>query len=333
MDIRIVNLRAIAIFIVILGHSIILYDPSWGLYHSEVAMPLFEYVKQHLINPIQMPIFFFISGFLFYRSVNGRNQLSFKKFFLSKFIRLIIPYFCIAILWMNPIKYLVRAPGYSALSEIPTVLVEQFLFSGFLGHLWYLPTLLGVYIIAFLCVKFLYKNIKCKYHIYWNLLLFVSFLLLYYLRQFVPSYFCLASVANYLVFFFGGYLFACSNGLLKTNIPPFFFKKIVVWSCWVLALLGSCSLVYLRPLFLLLLIVVSYWLIPNKTNNLISSISERSFGIYLFHSPLIYITYTYFINSSPWLVLFLNFIVMGVVSYILTICISKTKIKFIIGEK
>ena len=73
-------------------------------------------------------------------------------------------------------------------------------------------------------------------------------------------------------------------------------------------------------------------IIPNKTNTVIRKISDNSFGIYLFHSPLIYIIYSSFIDSCPWVVLFLNFIVMGLLSYILTIVISKTRLKFIIGK-
>lgn len=63
MDIRIVNLRVLAIVIVVLGHSIILYDPSWGVMHTTVEMLLFQCIKEG-INFIQIKLFFSISGFL-----------------------------------------------------------------------------------------------------------------------------------------------------------------------------------------------------------------------------------------------------------------------------
>lgn len=160
MDVRIVNLRAIAILIVVLGHSIILYDPAWGLYHSDIPMPLFEGIKQHLINPIQMPIFFFISGFLFYFSVNGKREFSFMRFFRSKFSRLIIPYFCIAFLWTDPIKWLVGAPGFDNISNFKSIVLYQTLFSGYLGHLWYLPTLFGIFVISYLSVYFFLSSFQ-----------------------------------------------------------------------------------------------------------------------------------------------------------------------------
>ena len=331
MDIRIVNLRAIAILIVVLGHSIILYDPSWGLYHSEVVMPMFELIKRYLINPIQMPIFFFISGFLFYRSINKTVSPSFGKFFRSKFLRLIVPYFCIAMLWMNPIKWLVRAPGYENFSDCLTILKYQFLFSGSLGHLWYLPTLFGVFLIVFLCLLWFNSIPECRSRKFLHVSLFILFLLSHYLSAYFPSYFCLSSIAYYLIFFFVGYLLSYNISCVNLLCSSFTNIRWIGYVCWLIFLFCACHFTHLRAIFVILFVSISYLLIPDKTNKFIRSISDNSFGIYLFHSPLIYITYAYYTNSNPWLVLFLNFIVMGTISYLLTYYISKTKLKFIIG--
>ena len=75
-----------------------------------------------------------------------------------------------------------------------------------------------------------------------------------------------------------------------------------------------------------------YIIIPNKENEYLSFISSVSFGVYLFHSPLCYITYTFIPNVNPLLVIFLNFIVFGLISILLTMFIKKTKLKVIIGE-
>lgn len=60
---KIDNLRAIAILLVVLGHSIIIYDPNWGLITSDIECLPFFYLKQ-MINLIQMPLFFFNFGLL-----------------------------------------------------------------------------------------------------------------------------------------------------------------------------------------------------------------------------------------------------------------------------
>lgn len=62
-------------------------------------------------------------------------------------------------------------------------------------------------------------------------------------------------------------------------------------------------------------------------------INKNSFGIYLFHSPLIYITYTLIPNSNPIIILLINFGIFGTVGFILTEIFRKIKIlKFAIGE-
>lgn len=329
MDIRIVNLRAIAILLVVIGHSIILYDPSWGLYYSEVSMPLFESIKHYLINPVQMPIFFFISGFLFYHSVNSKKELSFSKFFRSKFFRLIVPYFCIALLWMNPIKWLVHAPGYANISDLKFVILYQTLFSGHLGHLWYLPTLFGVFAVAFLCELFFKHYIRSSWHTSFHVALLFIFFILHYVAPYSPSWFCLSSIANYMVYFYGGIIF---NVLLINRIivlPP---PKVGILLCWLASLGGAICIESIRVFFILVFVVSSYLLLPASTNRLMKSLSDNSYGIYLFHSPLIYIIYTYFKDSNPWLVLFLNFIVMGGLAWLLTIVVSKSRLKFIVGN-
>lgn len=329
MDIRIVNLRAIAILLVVIGHSIILYDPSWGLYHSEVSMPLFESIKHYLINPVQMPIFFFISGFLFYHSISNKKELSFSKFFRSKFFRLIVPYFCIALLWMNPIKWLVHAPGYENISDFKSVILYQILFSGHLGHLWYLPTLFGVFSVAFLCELFFKRYIRSSWHTSFHVALLLIFFLLHYVAPYFPSWFCLSSIASYIVYFYGGCLFKVLivNGI---SMPP--PPKVCVLLCWLASLGGAICIESVRVFFIIVFVVSSYLLLPASTNRLMKSLSDNSYGIYLFHSPLIYIIYTYFKDSNPWLVLFLNFIVMGGLSWLLTIVVSKSRLKFIVGN-
>lgn len=103
------NLRAIAILLVVLGHSIIIYDPGWGIATSEIECLPFYYLKK-IINVIQMPLFFSISGFCFCLSQNKSLN---RKMILNKVKRLIIPYFTIAFLYMDPIKILLDVPGYN----------------------------------------------------------------------------------------------------------------------------------------------------------------------------------------------------------------------------
>ena len=84
----------------------------------------------------------------------------------------------------------------------------------------------------------------------------------------------------------------------------------------------------LRALF----VINVYGMTPEKTYTIIQRIDENSFGVYLFHSPLTYITFASIPNAQPALVVFINFVVWGSVAFGLTELIRKTKLKILIGE-
>lgn len=60
------NIRALAIILVVFGHSIIIYSSAWGIYQSSNQVQLLNGIKS-LINLVQMPLFISVSGFLFPR--------------------------------------------------------------------------------------------------------------------------------------------------------------------------------------------------------------------------------------------------------------------------
>ena len=81
-----------------------------------------------------------------------------------------------------------------------------------------------------------------------------------------------------------------------------------------------------------MVLLLFYTIISHCTNTYLNEVSRRSYGIYLFHSPLIYITACLCPNINPWLMLFINFAVFGIIACLITVYISKSRLKFIIGE-
>ena len=49
-------------------------------------------------------------------------------------------------------------------------------------------------------------------------------------------------------------------------------------------------------------------------------------------NPLVYLTFKFLPNINPILMIIINYIVFGSISYLITYLIRKTKFKFIIGE-
>lgn len=105
---EIVKLRVFAILLVVLGHSIIIFDPNWGIYTTNQPNAFFYTMKQY-INIIQMPIFIMIAGFLF---CNSSKKYSFKKIVIEKFKRIMNPFFMITFVWLVPIRLFVEYQPY-----------------------------------------------------------------------------------------------------------------------------------------------------------------------------------------------------------------------------
>ena len=317
-NLKVVNIRAIAIIIVVLGHSIILYSPHWGIYQTSNKVYIFEVLKD-IINIIQMPLFFSLSGYLFYKTISKKQMLF--NFVKTKFKRLIIPFIAIALFWMIPIKCFLNYPNYVNKSFLE---ILQLLFSlSDSGHLWYLPTLFFIFIIMFVVCKIL----KIKEQNYKYGLIFLLFLILFVVSSKIYINLYINNIFSYLIYFYLGFL-VCKyeDNLIKINKIAIIFITIILI---ILSLIFNN--IYLNLGTAILTVLMFNIVMPSKTNKIIDKISTNSFGIYLLHSPLIYITYTYLSNANPLLVVFINFVCFGLLAFGLTELLRKTPLKIFIG--
>ncbi len=315
---KIVNIRAFAILIVVLGHSIILYSDSWNLFETTCKVPVLNVLKE-IINIIQMPLFFSLSGFLFFYS--SKKKTKSISFFINKFKRLMVPYFLIAFFWMIPIRMLINFAGYSNLSIV--TIVKQILIGFNNGHLWYLYALFMIFILMFFIDRALqYFNSEFVYIVVFVILMVLSF------NKVNLRFAFLNDAIKYAVWFYMGYLLNRYGNTvnLKVKIPTLIITILflVLWLIFRKELLG-----FLSSFFSVLSI---YWIFTDKSNKFINSVSDNSFGIYLFHSPLVYITYTYLPNVTPILVVLINFVGFGLLAFVLSCVVKRTRLKIIIGE-
>lgn len=312
---NIVLFRALAILLVILGHSIILYDPTWGIYTTEVKASYFVILKK-VINQIQMPLFFSISGYLFYYS--SCKKYKFLLFIKNKVLRLLVPYIFIAFFYMDPIKILLGVPGYTS-NGIASLLKQQIMFTNN-GHLWFLPCLFFIFLFISIILKYLNNRITC--------LVFLALLIgLNLTSNRLPNILSLNLVSQYAAYFYIGYI--GNRFTLHKNIRPLYWGFIVLLFC--LTLIQPMD--NLRPIGILVCLYFLYQIPFGYKSSIINEISKNSYGLYLFHSPLVYITYTYFRDISPIFVLLINMIIMGSIAYILTYVIRILKLQIVIGEK
>lgn len=323
------NIRALAIFLVVLGHSIILYSYSWNLYETSRDVPFLNYLKQ-IIDIPQMPLFFSLSGYLFV--FTHTKQRGFFHLLKSKALRLLVPYIGIGLCFLLPIRVAIGLPSYQNISL--KQLAVNFLTSSDVGHLWFLPALFFVFIVSELILMVAQKIPGIKKHPE----LFLGFVALtLYMEGYRIGfgYPPLLTSFNYLLWFSVGY---------TVNIWQNTLKKIYAIKplAWMLVIINLALLAYsvafgpvrvmLSLLTKALCIVNAYGAIPESNYKITEKIDQNSFGIYLFHSPLIYITYANIPDAHPAIVVFINLIICGVAAYYLTDLLRKTKLKLLIGE-
>lgn len=308
-DFRIVNLRSIAIITVVIGHSIILYSSHWSFLTTDVKYPLFDYAKD-IINLYQMQLYFFISGFLMYSTLY-KNQ-TYSKFIIGKIKRLIVPYFVFGLLWMLPIKNMIGLPSLTDATILDQI---KDLACGINnGHLWFLYALFGIFAILYpinkLLLKILNNNVLVK--IGEGILLLILALLPIMLDKVCFRHFNINEAIHYAFWFQLGITIHYYN--LKT------FILISLLSIGIFALTDPTLIISL------IIVLGLYYAIPSKENKTLDFIDRHSFGVYLLHSPLIYITFTYLKDSYPLIVFATNFIVMGGFALLLTYLIKRSRI-------
>ena len=323
------NIRALAIFLVVLGHSIILYSSGWDLYKTGQNVPFLNWLKG-LVDIPQMPLFFSLSGYLF-ALTHGRKR-GLVHLLKNKALRLLVPYIGIGLCFLLPIRIAVGFPSYQGMGIGGFFL--KLLTASDVGHLWFLPALFFAFLLSEIILTIAEKIPgigKCP-----ALFLCVAALALHLEGYRIGfGYPPLLGAFNYLIWFSFGYFL---------NVHQHIVRKVYRFPGmkWALLALNAGLLVYclfadyVRVLISLgmkaLCILNAYGAMPEKSCALVEKIDRNSFGIYLLHSPLIYITFAYIPNAHPAIVVFLNLVVFGAAAYGLTELTRKTKLKVLIGE-
>lgn len=129
-----------------------------------------------------------------------------------------------------------------------------------------------------------------------------------------------------LIILFYGYLFFEYKNIMKKK---YYFYVISVLCIIINIIVANKFLIYISSIIIL---YTCYCNFSDNNNKFCNIISKNSFGMYLFHSPLVYITYTYLNNCKPIIVMLVNFIIGGIVSFLITEIIRKTFFSFFIGE-
>lgn len=323
---EILTLMSVGLMImVVLGHTTRMFTAK-GIFSNTLQMadlPLFDWITTYLYS-FHMPAFFSVSGCVFYIVKESYNKYNLKKQFVKKkILRLIVPYYVFLILIVLPILYIVK---FIPPQHIFGYIKGNLFFIGDSRHLWYLPTLFGIFILFYFSYS-IFRNHKflslCICLLFWTCSQFLT----------MPV---ISNICYYLIFFYLGYL--------SMHIIDFFdiLKKgwFILGEASLLALIcclpcNVCKL--LTGIVGLFMCMGLSWRLVEVVDTkhwLVSKLKENSYGMYLFHPMVIYIFFFYIVDLgvNPYVMAILIFTLACIVSFLLTEGMRRCGLRFCIGE-
>ncbi|HEM3620063.1 TPA: acyltransferase [Streptococcus suis] len=347
----IILIRVFAILSVVLGHSTIAYSGIWDSFdmknHSKFLVLLHYYIDLY-----QMPLFISVSGYLFYYlRIEKSKYLDFGKFIVDKAKRLLIPFVIVGLFFMIPVRSIGTYSAYQNRSYFS--LVKDLFLNINSGNLWFLPVLFFIFIIMWI-ISSVYIKQDTKERTVSDIVLFLVLIFVSILSSKLPSILFISLTANYLFFFFLGFIIRKYQAILLDNtknltmllILSFILQfsnlifKVLLPIDGTLLHLIFIGVSILGSIFSVLFFYCIFTFVERAFINLtdkkiVKSIDSDSFGIYLFHASIIFPILSYYqnINVSPYYVSIILFVVSLLVSWLLTIILSKFKYtKYIVGK-
>ncbi|MBU3181840.1 acyltransferase family protein [Clostridium psychrophilum] len=340
-------LRTFAILIVVLGHSMVVYQYNWGIYTPLVKSSFFNSLKIY-IDTFQMPLFIFISGYMYYycRKECGKYK-KLGKFSFDKIKRLLVPYICVAIMYVLPIRIMTDYKGYHGYNVFK--IIYKYILTGLdAGHLWYLLAIFEIFIVFYLfeaiinkmgvpasfaiiacanIISYKFPNVfQISISIHYFMFFYLGYIVRNYEKDFVSFFKGKKNIVKIVMLFILQLLFLIvSFKISNDNIVGTLSKNSILLLC------NVCGTLF----YFLVLSLISNKYKSLNSNKTLKFLDKESFAIYLFHSPLIYIMLKYIADKdiSPFLVVPSMFIIILFGSLGISYVIKKTKIlKFIIGS-
>lgn len=332
-------LSFIALIFVILGHSGCIYAGIWDYKIFNNSSKIIKYITQYIYS-FHMPLYMFISGYLYYynKVILGKYG-SFKEFIKNKAKRLLIPYVITGIFFMIPIQMIFKiyTDNYSFLYRV----INEILLERRPAHLWFLLALFNIFIIFYFIESILNK--RC------TMLNFVILSLIGVASCKFPSVYQIGSSFRYLVYFYMGYVFYQNINSIKNNIQVktyLFLFHFLLFNIQYFVLSNiDINTIYFKTFKFLFNQVVSmlgvaymFMCIYNlcqdnkmikkvMQNKIFKLIYQNKFYMYLVHQPIMLsiLVRIKSINIKPITVFILLFWSTFFISLLLSACITKVK--------
>lgn len=259
--------RAICIVLVVFYHYIPSNAPSWHLLVNDVLLP------------IRMPLFLFISGYIYMYYNKKKND--YWAFVGTKFKRLIIPYFVISTIIIS-IKLMTQSGGDVDAPVSLFSYVEMFYKPSAAFFLWFIWALF----VIFLVVPFFKTRTS-------RVVLFLVTMIVSFLPVQAPEIFCLKQLKFYSMYFMAGVVWCdyCDMLVKLYKIPSWIVLLLfVMLQCVYLNVEEGVIYEVLFKLILPALGVAIVFYLSNWLNNCstiktaLVDFSTKTYVIYMFHT-------------------------------------------------
>lgn len=328
------TLRASMMILGIFYHAAAIYGDNWW-YVSSGDMNWYLRALTEVLHTFRMPVFFIVSGFFTALLMTKASSAEFMK---SRLVRLGIPLFFCGF----TINFAMN--GLATNRTIPTD-PYIYVFEGYwLGHLWFLGSLIVYTLLAILA-----KNLlaKCKPKNGMQYFSFITILFLAYVLLLIPLdlpqslhsirylFVSVGVTIQYLPLFVIGYLCFSSEVFLKSFLNARANLLILVVFLAAFYLLRHTSVgknvaLWIGVKYLCFysasgLVIYVFSRIFSKKLEITKSISEASYTIYLVHQPLLIVLFHIMPSQLHWAIAFalLSFATLFVSYFFHILCVKR----------
>lgn len=210
--------KGLAILFVYLGHCI-LYHPI-----QMNTTPWCRVLEEFIVS-FNMPMFFIISGYLFYKTRKSTAEL-----YKGKTMRILVPYL-FTMFFLVCVKLVLPASmSYNSVAGGIKSLIINALCYG--GDRWFVYTLFFIFVLLIPVRNFLKNK--------WVDVALMAVLIVVYFLDFLPTFFALDKVFHFMVFFIAGYALGEYYPAIKT--------WALKWWCLIYAVFIVANIVFIETL-------------------------------------------------------------------------------------
>ena len=298
-------LQAFGILCVFLGHALRIYHDGGWYFHKTQTIFAFDIIDKFIYS-FHMPLFMFLSGFLFY--LNKDKIQNAWEYVLKRVKRLLLPFYLAGFLYVLPMICFINP-----LDKSVGFYYTSFLTLDYTWHLWFLVDL---FIITLFFVLYYFKFNKINKYVVLAVLIGINLL-----ATIGPSS-CLARIPKFAIFFYLGCLFVENKDFIEKTLARYIWVilsifagvEILLYFAYKNALIDLFGAVLAILFFYLLALKLSQK--TNGQNKVVSFLSVNLLSLYIIHEPIMVLILKYFKwgnNGNP-------FVVSGLMFFVSLLC-------------